>query len=376
MVVTFRIIKFSYFQFITFTPFLCICDNRDYHKKLGHRPETQLLRAFLEGLEHQLGMDLTSVGAYRTSQQHEHTYLRQPVTFTPASASADADQHSAQRSAAAKLFGSGGADIGSPAASIGGGGTGTPRQCLSARRASASDEFAAAGGALDRIFAELDFLASAPAPSAEGPPGPESGKLAAAAVGTGEASCVAANRGEALAPARDRRKSWSSHTAPIDGEGTAERAVVIKHSVRNGPYLIGRIQQLLGCCDSLVRRMQHLAGALARVRAELRGWSGLGVGAGAGAHFDGLDEDEEEEDEDAYGDEGGEDGHNMGTGAGAGWAGRLGRSARLGREEERQLRQVGSAMIHQNHHHDDHQHIHHHYYHHHHHRNYLSLLLR
>ena len=42
---------------------------QEHHRKSGHREEAHFLRGFAEALQQQLEMDLSTIGAFKTSQQ-------------------------------------------------------------------------------------------------------------------------------------------------------------------------------------------------------------------------------------------------------------------------------------------------------------------
>lgn len=227
---------------------------KDFHKGMGHRAETLYLRTFVDALEQQLTVDLSSIGAFKTSDR---------------SLSSDADVSSSHPTL----------DTSCSTVDF------SPFSPLPKSRIASADYMSTA---LSQIFHDLDSSMSSavasvvPPPESHGATGDRgsnesSGGQAVLQSGTSRASKPAiATKKDIVA----KRKSWSDLTYGTDvggvksssdgsGEGGPPPGVMMHASVRNGKYLLKRMHELVRSCEDTVQQLHEHCAMVVQLRSSI-----------------------------------------------------------------------------------------------------------
>ena len=229
---------------------------KDFHKRMGHRAETLYLRTFVDALEQQLTVDLSSIGAFKTSDR---------------SLSSDADVSSSHPTLDTSCSTVDFAPF-SP----------SPKSGI------ASADYMST--ALSQIFHDLDSSMSSAVASVVPPPESHGG-------GTGDRGSTESSGGQAvlqqsgtsrasnpaIATRKDivaKRKSWSDLTYGTDvggvksssdgsGEGGPPPGVMMHASVRNGKYLLKRMHELVRSCEDTVHQLHEHCAMVVQLRSSI-----------------------------------------------------------------------------------------------------------
>lgn len=264
---------------------------QEHHRKSGHREEAQFLRGFAEVLQQQLEMDLSTIGAFKTSQQAERSSAKiannnsteiaanalSPVTTGKKTAMFSPEQNSS---------------ISSP--------QGTPLTLTQGPTiVDTSKKHTRKGAAvstamLDQIYIELDDMAAAMAEkkaalenksdgSKLGLSGLQAAKSPLHKLGSPTATSVAANNTSAVSAAAAalkqskeskealiaaKKEAWSYTTAPVDiaEKSGKTSAVRIHHKVQSGHYLLEHMNSLVTTSDELITQLEDCRNALVTQR--------------------------------------------------------------------------------------------------------------
>jgi hypothetical protein len=263
---------------------------QEHHRRSGHREEAQFLKEFAEALEHQLSMDLSSVGAFKTSQQQQQlgSSAYAPSVVSSQSTSTVGAYFSPNKGV--RGLGSPEQRNTSPSSGrlqltqgIAGAVSDSGRKPLpssphgSGRRL---PQGAIATEVLDQIYIELDEMAAAVAERESKQQ--SSGQTAEVTRGLGVAgpppkgmagavpvlkAAKAATQSQKDLKLAAEREAWSFSTAPVeDGSVKQDPVVRIQHRVQSGRYLLEHMRSLMNTSDELIMQLDECRTALVNQR--------------------------------------------------------------------------------------------------------------
>lgn len=255
---------------------------QEHHRNSGHREESQFLREFSEALEAQLSMDLSSIGAFKTSRQVTNTTIS---AATHSSADAIVTAADSPKSQLGSIL-SPAADrswsnVFSPGASVKSGlysptpsmaGSSPLRLALTPAPTLVDNSSSKTSGGkkgastvttevLDQIYIELDELAVTLAEKQH------NNIVRTHATGVTPPSSVLAaiqSREDMLA---SKKAAWSFAMAPVDNipgencshsEGSQAAPIVrIQHHMQTGRYLLQHMHDLVGTSEELIGQLDE-----------------------------------------------------------------------------------------------------------------------